>query len=123
MATQAQAEAARRNLSKFEYAFGVAACEKTDQKIVYQWDYPNGWPPLFYIVVNGLNNYGFEEDARRIAEKYVDVVTRNFQSTGDLWEKYNVVDGSIQVKNEYVMPAMMGWTAGIFVFCYHFLNL
>jgi len=121
MATEAQAAAAVKNLKKFEYDFGVAVCENSGRKIIYQWDYPNGWPPLFYIVINGLNNYGFEEHARRIAEKYVRVVVRNFKSTGDLWEKYNVVDGSIRVNNEYEMPAMMGWTAGVFVFCAHFL--
>lgn len=122
MATQTQAEAVRKKLTKFEYEFGVSICENSGQKIVYQWDYPNGWPPLFYIVINGLNNYGFADDARRIAEKYVNVVVRNFETTGDLWEKYNVVDGSIRVNNEYEMPAMMGWTAGVFVFCVHFLD-
>ena len=68
------------------------------------------------------DNYGFCREARRIAEKYLRVVIKNFQETGELWEKYNVVDGSIQVKNEYAMPAMMGWTAGVFVFCADFLG-
>lgn len=123
MATQNQARAVKNNLTRFEYDFGVAVCENSNQEIIYQWDSPNGWPPLFYIVINGLKNYGFEDDARRIAEKYVNLVVRNFQSTGDLWEKYNVFDGSIRVNNEYEMPAMMGWTAGVFVFCVHFLDL
>jgi alpha,alpha-trehalase len=73
-------------------------------------------------VIQGLRNYGYEQDARRIAGEFVRVVSANFQATGDLWEKYNVVDGSIRVINEYDMPAMLGWTAGVFVHCIHFLE-
>jgi len=122
VASTRQAESVLNNLNRFEYDYGVSACENSHQTITYQWDYPNGWPPLFYITIAGLKNYGFIEQARRIAEKYVKVVIKNFKETGDLWEKYNVVDGSIQVKNEYQMPAMLGWTAGVFVFCVEFLR-
>lgn len=117
LASKHQAKSVVENLHRFEYDFGVAACENSDQKIIYQWDYPNGWPPLFYITIAGLLNYEFADDAKRIAEKYLRVVIKNFKETGDLWEKYNVVDGSINVKNEYDMPAMLGWTAGVFVSC------
>jgi len=117
VASTEQAKLVVSNLSLFEFEYGVSACENSDQEIVYQWDYPNGWPPLFYITIAGLKNYGFMDDARRIAEKYMKVVDKNFKETGELWEKYNVVDGSIKVKNEYEMPAMMGWTAGVFVYC------
>lgn len=122
MATPAQAEAVRSNLSKFEFDFGMAVCEQGGRSSLYQWDFPNGWPPLYYIVIQGLRNYGYEQDARRIAGKFVRVVSANFQATGDLWEKYNAVDGSIRVINEYDMPAMLGWTAGVFVHCIHFLE-
>lgn len=117
LASEKQARSITENLSRFEFDYGVSACEPTQQRLTYQWDYPNGWPPLFYMVINGLNNYGFCQEAHRIAEKYLRVVVKNFNQTGELWEKYNVVDGSIQVKNEYAMPAMMGWSAGVFVFC------
>lgn len=40
-----------------------------------------------------------------------------FEKTGCLWEKYNVVEGSINVTNEYEMPAMMGWSAGVYLYC------
>jgi alpha,alpha-trehalase len=122
LASDHQARAIVNNLPRFEFDYGVSACEPTRQRLTYQWDYPNGWPPLVYLVINGLDNYGFCREARRIAEKYLRVVIKNFQETGELWEKYNVVDGSIQVKNEYAMPAMMGWTAGVFVFCADFLG-
>ena len=116
-----QAKKVVQNLHRFEYDFGVAVCENTDQKIVYQWDFPNGWSPITYLAVHGLRNYGFLDDAARIADKYLKTVKKNFSSTGKIWEKYNVVDGSINVNNEYKMPSMLGWTAGVFVYCYDFL--
>jgi alpha,alpha-trehalase len=42
-------------------------------------------------------------------------VERNFAVTGDLWEKYNAHVGTIEVQDEYEMPAMMGWTAGAYL--------
>ena len=39
----------------------------------------------------------------------------NFEKTNNLWEKYNVIDGSTRVAAEYEMPAMMGWTAGTYL--------
>jgi alpha,alpha-trehalase len=113
-----QAEKVVQNVHRFEYDFGVAVCEKTNQKNIYQWDFPNGWPPITYFAIDGLINYGFFDDATRIAEKYLKTVTKNFESTGKIWEKYNVVDGSINVNNEYEMPSMLGWTAGVYVYCY-----
>lgn len=37
------------------------------------------------------------------------------KTTGNLWEKYNVEDGSMNALNEYEMPKFLGWTAGVFV--------
>jgi len=62
-------------------------------------------------------NHFFIDDAARIAEKYLNIVEKNFKSTGKIWEKYNVVEGSINVNDEYKMPSMLGWTAGVFVYC------
>lgn len=49
------------------------------------------------------------------AKKYVATMERIFEATGTLWEKYNVTDGSIQVNDEYEMPPMLGWTAGVYL--------
>lgn len=67
MATDQQARMIMNNLHRFEYDYGVSACEPTRQRLTYQWDYPNGWPPLFYMVIYGLDNYGFCQEAQRIA--------------------------------------------------------
>lgn len=116
-ATAEQAQAAKNALPRLETEYGVLTCEKNDVPGNYQWNYPNGWAPIQYIVIQGLLNYGYTEDAKRLAEKYVRLVDRVFEKTGNLWEKYNVVEGSINVTNEYEMPAMMGWSAGVYLYC------
>ena len=80
-----------------------------------------GGPIYNYLAIEGLRNYGYEEDAKRIATKYVNMLSDNFSKTNNLWEKYNVADGSINVTNEYGLPTLMGWTAGVFVYASDFL--
>ncbi|MGN0191492.1 MAG: trehalase family glycosidase, partial [Candidatus Cryptobacteroides sp.] len=97
-----------------EYPYGVSSCARCDCKYAFQWAFPNGWAPNNYLAVFGLDRYGFTGEASRLAGKYVNMVTESFVKTGNLWEKYNVVEGNINVSNEYEMPTMMGWTAGTY---------
>ena len=123
LATEEEARAAVIHiLPRIEMEYGISTCEPSDLPGTYQWGYPNGWPPLQRMVVQGLLNYGYETEAKRIAQKYVDVVEQNFAETGHLWEKYNVVDGSVRVVNEYDMPAMLGWTFGTYYYCCEILG-
>ena len=115
LATEEQAKGAVENMQIFEYDFGLSTCKYGERDSVYQWDYPNGWAPLQYIAVMGLRNFGYKIEAKRIAKKYITTVIKNFDATANLWEKYNVSDGTINVANEYEMPSMLGWTAGVFV--------
>lgn len=119
---EVSAKATRDNLYRIETDFGIAATEKFTLDGNYQWAYPNGWAPLHYIVVKALINYGYIDDAKRIAEKYVKTVEANFKTTNNLWEKYNVEDGSINTSNEYEMPPMLGWTAGVYLACKEILE-
>ena len=57
---------------------------------------------------------GIYSDAMRLTEKFLRLVDNVFSDTGKLWEKYNVIEGNINVTNEYEMPEMMGWTAGVY---------
>lgn len=104
-------------LSVLEYPCGIVACEQNDLPGRYQWNYPNAWAPIQFVVSNGLANYGKTEDAQRIADKYMSTVESCFRATGALWEKYNALDGSDQVISEKKekMPIMMGWTAGVYM--------
>lgn len=108
-------------LPRLEYAHGVAVTEDAPYGYSYQWAYPNCWAPVVYLAVRGLDAYGYREDARRIAAKYVSTVVATFGRTGNLWEKYDVRDGSTGVSDEYEMPAMLGWSAGTFVYTCDYL--
>ena len=121
-ATQEQAGTLVKNLHRLEEAHGISTSEKNDIPGLYQWGYPNGWPCLQYITFTGLDNYGYREDALRVAKKYVALVDKVFAETDNLWEKYNVVKGNIEVTNEYKMPAMMGWSAGAYTSAKHFIS-
>jgi len=115
LASPEQARRVRDNLARFEREFGVAACEPVPSDATYyQWGYPNGWPPLFHLCFEGLRRYGFDDDARRIARKYADLIIRHFQQSGQLWEKFDVVTGGL-AGGEYEAQPMLGWSAGVFV--------
>ena len=116
-----EAEKTVAKLPKLENTYGLSACEKVSalSDFTFQWGYPNGWAPLHLIAIEGLMKYGFKDKALEIAEKYVSLIERNFKETHNLWEKYNVTDGSINVaqENDHAkMPAMLGWSAGVYLY-------
>lgn len=114
IATKEQAEKTVKLLERIELEYGVSSGEP-DPEWNCQWDYPNVWAPMQYVVYTGLMNYGYKEAARRIAQKYVFLIEKGFEETGNLWEKYNGNTGSVTVY-EYDAPPMMGWTAGIYIY-------
>ena len=122
LATPAQAASTVQALPLLEYEHGIACCEKRDDLLDLQWDHPHGWACLHYIVIQGLRRYGYEDDARRIAQIYTRTVEREFDRTGNLWEKYNVVTGQVSATLEYDTPPMLGWSAGVYLFCEDFLK-
>lgn len=116
LASADQAKTLADNLCRLEEKYGISTCEKGNSDITYQWDYPNGWACLQYIIIKGFANYGYNDIAKRIAKKYVSMTEKVFEQTHSFWEKYNIVDGSINVTDEYKMPTMLGWSAGIYVY-------
>jgi hypothetical protein len=46
------------------------------------------WAPTETMVIRGLENYGYENLAREIALKHLDLVARVYEKTGTLWENY-----------------------------------
>ena len=110
-------EAAKKVLEKLELPYGIAACEYRGEDVEYlQWDYPSMWPSNVYFAYVGLKRIGLDEDANRIADKYIQTVERCFEQTGALWEKYDAKNGIVSVTREYETPEMMGWTAGVYRF-------
>lgn len=129
MLSEEQAKILQENIPRLETEYGLAATEKRYHQGIYafQWQYPNGWAPMYSIVLNALDRYGYVDDARRIARKYTDLIETNFEKTQNLWEKYNVLTGGIDVEDESsdrhaTMPPMIGWTAGVYIECATYLE-
>ncbi len=120
VAPKARAQGALNLLKQLEQEHAVACTLPCDE--VYQWAYPNAWAPLQLLTVDGLHNYGFVEDARRIAEKYVAMIDENFARTGKIFEKYNAVTGKTDVASEYGNYEMLGWTAGVYLYMQDYLR-
>jgi len=98
----------------FEFAGGMVTT--LEAKAGRQWAFPNGWAPLQWIVVAGLERCGFYDDAARVRRKWLDNCTSVFDQTGALWEKYNVVrPGANAEGGLYGQVRGFGWTNGVFV--------
>ena len=88
----------------------VTTLETTGQ----QWDAPNGWAPLQWMVITGLANYGQTDLAKTIAKNWIQLNTDVFKRTGKLMEKYNVVDTQLEAGGgEYAGQDGFGWTNGV----------
>ncbi len=78
------------------------------------WDAPFGFAPLQWITIKGFRNYGYEELADDIKNRWIKLNVNVFKYTGKLLEKYNVKDlnnttggGSYPAQDGY------GWTNGV----------
>ena len=79
-----------------------------------QWDAPNGWAPLHWITIVGLENYGFTALAETIAKRWIKLCSNVFSRTGKLMEKYNVVNINLEAGGgEYPGQDGFGWTNGV----------
>jgi alpha,alpha-trehalase len=117
-ATPEQALKVKNCLALFENEGGLANTQSHPLADEFkQHDYPNGWPQQHWIVIKGLLNYGFIEDAKRIAKKWLDMNKKVFKLTGKFWEKYNVVNGNIGEHNadRYPTQSGFGWTNAVFI--------
>lgn len=79
-----------------------------------QWDSPNGWAPLQWITIQGLENYGYHDLAEEIAGRWIRLNRAVYERTGMLMEKYNVVDVNVEADGgEYPPQNGFGWTNGV----------
>ncbi len=116
LVTKKQAEKIKDNLKLFEQKGGLANTQAENLLSEFrQHDYPNGWAHQQWIVIKGLLNYGFKEDAQRLAKKWLNLNRDAFTKTGKFWEKYNVVDCDIGEPGRYPTQDGFGWTNAVFV--------
>lgn len=78
-----------------------------------QWDAPNGWAPLQWIGVSGLDRYGERALAASIACRWLHSVRRVYAESGKLVEKYDVVSERRGGGGEYPLQDGFGWTNGV----------
>ncbi len=80
-----------------------------------QWAYPNGWAPLQWIVVEGLDRYGFDAEATGIRRAWCDNCAAVFAATGLMWEKYNVTGATTSPEGGlYGSVPGFGWSNAVF---------
>src|SRR5262249_28514129 len=85
----------------------------TETRTGQQWDAPNGWAPLQWMAVVGLNRYGHADLAKDIADRWLRLVRRVFDETGRLLEKYDVESSRPGGGGEYPLQDGFGWTNGV----------
>jgi len=79
-----------------------------------QWDWPNGWAPLQWITIKGLDNYGQTQLAAELAHRWAKLNIKVYRNTGKLMEKYNVIDTNLTAGGgEYPSQDGFGWTNGV----------
>lgn len=125
-----QAHAMVKALRRFEHKGGLSTTDSlplgqfVPGATPTQWAYPNGWAPLHFIVVEGLRRYGYHQDARRIATKWLKCNLQWFNDHGVFLEKYNVVTpDKPPVKGVYPAQTGFGWTNAVFErFCQEFVD-
>jgi alpha,alpha-trehalase len=79
-----------------------------------QWDAPNGWAPLQWIAVEGFRHYPDTRLAESIACRWMLNVTRVYDSSGKLVEKYDVIATDRKGGGgEYPTQDGFGWTNGV----------
>lgn len=79
-----------------------------------QWDAPNAWAPLQYIVIQGLYRYKQKSLADTVRLRWIKLNSRVFQQTGKLLGKYNVQNTSLLAGGgEYPLQDGFGWTNGV----------
>jgi alpha,alpha-trehalase len=115
---QAMADVVQKDFLK---AGGVITTLKNSGQ---QWDAPNGWAPLEYIAIKGLDNYGLKDVAKEIASRWVQLNIKVYKATGKLMEKYNVVDTHLEAGGgEYPSQDGFGWTNGVLLKLMSMYNL
>jgi len=117
IASEEQARRVVEALPQFEAPGGLLASTHVSGN---QWDAPFGWAPLQWFAILGLQRYGYRREAQRLSDKFVTLVTQEFERTGTVFEKYDVERCSAEVSDEIQFgyssnEVGFGWTNGVVV--------
>jgi alpha,alpha-trehalase len=119
LATKEQARRMVEKLPDFMHVGGLVTSKEPDEymgEIPTQWAYPNGWAPLHWLVVNGLDSYGYKDEAKSLARTWLSNNLEHFEQNGVFREAYNVVNPEMPPKPGVYPPQLgFGWTNGVFI--------
>ena len=116
VAQSAQADAVARALRERLLAPGGLGTTERDSG--EQWDRPNGWAPLQWMAVKGLERYGQTQLAADIRERWLATVQSLYEREGKLVEKYALRPDRTHPATgggggEYPLQDGFGWTNGV----------
>ncbi|UAK25949.1 alpha,alpha-trehalase TreF [Sphingomonas nostoxanthinifaciens] len=111
LATPAQADATAQLVQAMLVAPG--GLRTTTLRTGQQWDQPNGWAPLLWMGVSGLDRYGKTALADDLARRWMRTVSGFYACTGRMVEKYDVERGQAGGGGEYPVQDGFGWTNGV----------
>lgn len=81
-----------------------------------QWDSPNGWAPLQWISIKGLQKYKQNDLAKKVSDNWLALNTSVYINEGKFTEKYNVAATESKTGGgEYPNQDGFGWTNGVFL--------
>lgn len=129
IATQKQAKGIVGTISSLEEHGGLASGSKASLEefsggsgVPRQWDYPNGWAPHQMLAWQGLQNYGYDKVAARLAFRWCSMMVHSFRDySGLVVEKYNVTDPvkphvvTAEYGNQGSVASGFGWVNASYV--------
>ena len=65
------------------------------------------WAPTNYMIIKGLEKYGYEELAARASLNYIEAIYRVYESSGTFWENYMP---DYYAPGQPSKPDFVGWT-------------
>ena len=92
-----------------------------------QWDWPNAWPPIQYVITEIARRYSGELEIarwieRNVSQSFISAAYVGWGETGFMHEKYNVLHvGDSGKGGEYTPQTGFGWTNAVaFSFLYDY---
>jgi len=123
-ATMAEGVLLHLNASGLIREGGVATTMVEDGQ---QWDWPNAWPPIQYVITEIARRYGEEVEVarwieRNVSQSFISAAYIGWQESGFMHEKYDVLHiGDSGKGGEYTPQTGFGWTNAVaFSFLYDY---
>ena len=96
-------------VSKLQKTTGIPVSMKMSGQ---QWDYPNVWPPMQYLIIKGVGLFD-NKLAKQLSDAFIGNVYCIWHKTNVIYEKYNCCSREAGHGGEYEVQEGFGWTNGV----------